>query len=49
MDQKDKELEPQKPEPEKRPTPGELFQAWKDGGEAKLAEMLPDEPDGEEE
>jgi hypothetical protein len=31
--------------PKRRPTTGELFLAWREGGEAKLMEMLPDEPD----
>jgi hypothetical protein len=31
------------------PTPGELYRAWQQGGAANLMEMLPDEPDGEDE
>lgn len=43
--------EEQAPKPvgaEPTPTPSDLFRAWREGGEAKLAEIPPDVPDEEE-
>jgi hypothetical protein len=51
MDEQNREQEQQGPQPQPKqpvPTPGDLFRAWREGGEAKLAEMLPDVPDEEE-
>ena len=48
MDKQQKQESEPKADQKRMPTPGDLFRAWKEGGEAKLAEMLPDEPDEEE-